>query len=49
MIVKLPLEKKEHLCDLCLQTLQCKTSTIQYIASVIGSLVAALPGVEFGR
>ena len=28
MIVKLPLEKKEHLRDLCLQTLQCKTSTI---------------------
>ena len=49
MIVKLPLEKKERLRDLCMQTLQCKTSTIQCIARVIGSLASALPGVEFGR
>jgi hypothetical protein len=35
--------------DLCLQALLGKTLTIQFVASVIGTLICALPGVEFGR
>ena len=49
MTVKLPLEKKERLRDLCMQILHGTRFTIQCIASLIGSLVSALPGVEFGR
>ena len=49
MIVKLPLEKKVKLRDLCLQALRGNTLTIQFVASVIGTLISALPGVEFGR
>ena len=49
MIVKLPLEKKVKLRDLCLQALRGNTLTIQFIASVIGTFISALPGVEFGR
>ena len=49
MIVKLPLEKKERLRDLCMQILHGTRFTIQCIASLIRSTVSALPGVEFGR
>ncbi|CAB4006638.1 Hypothetical predicted protein [Paramuricea clavata] len=49
MIVKLPLEKKVKLRDLCLQALRGNKLTIQFVASVIGTLISALPGVEFGR
>jgi hypothetical protein len=49
MIVKLPLEKKVKLRDRCLQALRGNTLTIQFVASVIGTLISALPGVEFGR
>jgi hypothetical protein len=49
MIVKLPLEKKVKLRDLCLQALRGNTLTIQFIASVICTFISALPGVEFGR
>ena len=47
MIGKLPLEKKVKLRDLCLQALRCNTLTIQLVASVIGTLISGLPGVEF--
>ena len=49
MIVKLPFEKKEHLHDICMQILPGTHFTIQCIARLIGSIVSALPGVEFGR
>ena len=45
-MVKLPLHMKERLRALSMQTFQCKTRTIQCIASVIGSLVSALLGVQ---
>ena len=35
--------------DLCLQALRGNTLTIQFVASVIGTLISAFPGVEFGR
>ena len=49
MIVSLTPYKAEKLRALCEQVLHGNYFTIQFIASVIGKLIAALPGVEFGR
>jgi hypothetical protein len=49
MIVTLTPDKKKQLLDLCAQVLKGGPFPIQFIASVIGKLIAAFPGVEFGR
>ena len=49
IIVTLTPDKKKQLLDLCAQVLKGSPLTIQFIDSVIGKLIAAFPGVEFGR
>ena len=48
MTVSLGLDKKEHVRKLTNQMLHLPYVTIRQLAQLIGTLVAAFPGVEFG-
>ena len=49
MTVTLADTKKKQFLDLCTHVLRGGLLSLQYIASFIGKLITALPGVEFGR
>jgi len=49
MTVTLTQEKKEQLISLCTEALTGKIFPIRFVAKVIGKIVSALPGVEFGK
>ena len=48
MTVKLPIEKREKIVDLCDTLLNGESFTIRFVSKVIGTLVASLPAVEYG-
>ena len=49
MTVKLTNEKAKVLRDLCIRLLSYKKPKIRTVATVVGKMVAAFPGVEFGQ
>ena len=49
MTVTLTDTKKKQILHLCTHVLRGDLLSLQFIASFIGKLIAALPGVEFGR
>ena len=48
MTVSLPSEKKNTIINMCQNMLSESSFTIRYVAKVIGTLVAALPAVQYG-
>ena len=48
MTVKLPLHKKDEIKSLCISLLSEPRPSIRFVAQVIGKLVAAMPGVQYG-
>ena len=48
MRVSLTPEKGQRIADMCAELLQTVRPTIRHVAQVVGSLVAAFPGVKYG-
>ena len=49
MTVTLTQEKRDQLESLCTEVMNGENWSIRFVAKVIGKVVSALPGVEFGR
>ena len=49
MTVTLTREKRDQLESLCTEAMNGENLSIRFVAKVIGKVVSALPGVEFGR
>ena len=49
MTVTLTQEKKDQLESLCTEAMNWENLSIGFVAKIIGKVVSALPGVEFGR
>ena len=47
--VTLTQEKRDQLESLCTEAMNGEDLTIRFVAKVIGKVVSALPGMEFGR
>ncbi|OXA56451.1 Facilitated trehalose transporter Tret1-2 [Folsomia candida] len=48
ILLSLPSDKTEAIINKCKQAQACKTMTIQKLAELVGSLVAAVPAVRYG-
>ena len=49
MTVTLTQEKRDRLESLCTEAMNGENFSIGFVAKIIGKVVSALPGVEFGR
>lgn len=49
MTVSLPTEKRNHILSMCTKICSLQSFTIRFLSTFIGTLVASLPGVQYGE